>query len=477
MINCNPETVSTDYDTSDRLYFEPLAVEDILEITKVEQKKGNLKGVIIQFGGQTPLKISRELESLKIPILGTSVKTIDVTEDRKKFKKFLKTINLTQPRNGIAYSEEEAEIIAKKIQYPVVIRPSYVLGGRAMEIAYNQKEIKGFFSSAAKISGDDPILVDKFLDEAIEVDVDALCDGKEVYIAGIMEHIERAGIHSGDSACTLPPHTLNKKTIEVIRRQTNILAKKLNVRGLINIQYAIKNNVIYILEVNPRASRTVPFVSKATGIPVVKIATKLMMGKKLKSFKLKERKLSYTAVKEAVFSFEKFPGSDILLGPEMKSTGEVMGIDKEFSQAFAKSQIASSNHLPLQGTAFISVKEKDKLISLDLARQLIDLNFNILATRGTQAFFNKNGLKIKHVNKVHEGSPHVVNFMQAKKIDLVINTTQGRQAITDSFSLRRSALTNDIPYFTTIAAAQNAILSIKSLLKKELQVKPLQHYY
>ncbi|MSO91918.1 MAG: carbamoyl-phosphate synthase large subunit [Rhodospirillales bacterium] len=478
MVNCNPETVSTDYDTSDRLYFEPLTDEDVIELLRVERSKGELLGVIVQFGGQTPLKLAQSLEAAGIPILGTSPDAIDLAEDRERFQKLVRKLKLKQPANGVARSVPEAERVAEKIGYPVVIRPSYVLGGRAMEIVHDHAGLLRYVREAVKVSGKSPVLIDSYLADAIEVDVDALADRETVYVAGIMEHIEEAGIHSGDSACSLPPHTLLPAVIEDIRRQTEQLAHALSVVGLMNVQYAIKGEDIYILEVNPRASRTVPFVAKATGVPIAKIAARVMAGEPLASFHLShERPLAHTAVKEAVFPFTRFPGVDILLGPEMKSTGEVMGIDVDFRRAFAKSQLGAGTRLPRKGCVFISVRDRDKDIAARIAIRLKGLGFDLMATTGTQRHLAAQGLDVRQVNKVLEGRPHCQDAIINGEIQMVINTTAGTQAISDSFSIRRSALINNIPHFTTMTAAAAAVDAIEALSMGPLDVAPLQSYF
>ena len=482
MINCNPETVSTDYDTSDRLYFEPLTFEDVLEIVRVEQQAGELAGVIVQFGGQTPLKLARGLEAAGVPILGTTPDAIDLAEDRDRFQKLLRDLDLRQPDNGIATSQEEALAAANRIGYPVLLRPSYVLGGRAMEIVQDDVSLERYMREAVKVSNDSPVLVDDYLRDAIEVDVDALCDGTDVVVAGVMEHIEEAGVHSGDSACSLPPHTLSKEIVDQIKVQADALARALGVIGLMNVQFAVKDDDIYILEVNPRASRTVPFVAKATGRPIAKIAARVMAGEKLRDFGLQPgpdapfSSDSHVAVKEAVFPFNRFPGVDIILGPEMKSTGEVMGLDRDFQTAFAKAQIAAGCKLPTTGQAFISVRNSDKAAIVEPTRRLIDLGFKIVATRGTAAHLVEAGLDVKIVNKVLEGRPHIVDTMKNDEIALVINTTEGAQALADSFEIRRTALVNGIPYFTTMAGAGAAVQAISVLASGSLEVSPLQSY-
>jgi carbamoyl-phosphate synthase large subunit len=477
MINCNPETVSTDYDTSDRLYFEPLTAEDALEILAREQEKGTLKGAIVQFGGQTPLKLADALEKANIPILGTSPDMIDLAEDRDRFKTLLETLKLRQPENGIAKSAAEAKRVAERIGYPVVIRPSYVLGGRAMEIVHDTQSLERYMKEAVVVSGKSPVLIDRYLSDAIEVDVDALSDGKDVFIAGIMEHIEEAGIHSGDSACSLPPHSLKRAAIDELERQTRALALALNVGGLMNVQYAIKDGEIYVLEVNPRASRTVPFVAKTIGIPVAKIAARVMAGETLASLGLGKPKFDHVAVKEAVFPFARFPGVDTVLGPEMRSTGEVMGLDFDFSIAFAKSQIGGGSMLPKQGTVFVSVKDEDKPRILNSMRVLSGLGFRIIATSGTLRFLKENGVEADKVNKVLEGRPHIVDAIKNGGVQLVFNTTEGAQALTDSRSLRRAALLHKVPYYTTLSGAVAAAQGIKAYLGGDLEVRALQSYF
>ncbi|MBU0726422.1 MAG: carbamoyl-phosphate synthase large subunit [Alphaproteobacteria bacterium] len=476
MVNCNPETVSTDYDTADRLYFEPLTAEDVIELVRLEQSNGTVLGVIVQFGGQTPLKLAAALEAANIPILGTSPDAIDLAEDRKRFQQLLKQINLRQPQNDTAYSAEEAEKIALEIGFPVVIRPSYVLGGRAMEIVHDVSQLRRYMRDAVKVSGKNPVLIDDFLSHATEVDVDALADGEDVYIAGIMEHIEEAGIHSGDSACSLPPITLAVDIIEEIRKQTRLLAQGLNVVGLMNVQFAVKGNDIFILEVNPRASRTVPFVAKATGTPIAKIASRVMAGEKLANFDLPTGPLKHVAVKEAVFPFARFPGVDLILGPEMKSTGEVMGIDMDFGMAFAKAQLAAGVELPQAGTVFISVKDDDKPLAAQLAKKLVSFGFKVIATAGTANYLKQEGLIVDRVKKVLEGRPHIVDNMLSGHVDLVFNSTEGAQAISDSFSLRRTALTHNIPYYTTVEGARAAVQAIEALRSGRIEVAPLQSY-
>ena len=476
MINCNPETVSTDYDTSDRLYFEPLTDEDVISVIRRESENGTLAGVIVQLGGQTPLKIAAALEEADIPILGTSPDAIDLAEDRERFQQLLQKLDLLQPENGIAHSADEARAIVERIGLPVVIRPSYVLGGRAMEVVHHLDDLERYMRDAVIVSGDNPVLIDRFLDHAVEVDVDALCDGTDVYIAGIMEHIEEAGIHSGDSACSLPPQNLSDDILAELRRQTTALAHALGVVGLMNIQFAIKDSQIYLLEVNPRGSRTVPFVAKTTGVPIAKIASRVMAGEKLASFNLQDIKLEHVAVKEAVFPFARFPGVDIFLGPEMKSTGEVMGVDTDFGRAFAKSQLGAGTDLPLTGTVFISVKDEDKAEFVEICRDLVADGFSIVATGGTTDALTKAGVPATRINKVMEGRPHAVDAMLSGDIQLVFNTAKGASAIKDSFSLRQTALTNKIPYYTTVSGSRAAGQAIRAMRKGQLDVKSLQEH-
>jgi carbamoyl-phosphate synthase large subunit len=485
MINCNPETVSTDYDTSDRLYFEPLTAEDVLEIIAVEQSMGRLKGVIVQFGGQTPLKLAHALEEAGVPILGTSPDAIDLAEDRDRFKALVDRLGLKQPQSGIARNLVEARSVADALGYPVMIRPSYVLGGRAMEIVTDGTEIDRYVARLAvtldqpselAVSDKRPLLIDRYLADAIEVDVDCLCDGTDTFIAGIMEHIEEAGIHSGDSACSLPAHSLASSIIVRLEKQTRDLALALNVVGLMNVQYAIKGRDIYILEVNPRASRTVPFVAKVIGKPIAGIAARIMNGEPLASFKLKSGKLGHVGVKEAVFPFARFPGVDTVLGPEMRSTGEVMGIDRDYAMAFAKSQLGAGNTLPLKGAVFVSVRDADKEGILGAMRDLADIGFRILATRGTRRALAAHGIPCEQVNKVLEGRPHIVDLMKNGAAQLVFNTTEGAKALADSKDIRRTALLNHIPYYTTLAGALAATQAIKALAAGTLGVAPLQSY-
>ncbi len=476
MINCNPETVSTDYDTSDRLYFEPLLNEYVQNIILREKSKGKLVGIITQFGGQTPIKLAKFLHENNLPILGTQYTSIDLAEDRDRFRDLLIKLNLKQAESGIATKYDQAINIAKKIGLPVIVRPSYVLGGRAMEIVHDESQLKEFIEQAFKASDNNPILIDKFIDNAMEVDVDAICDGKDVYVAGIMQHIEEAGIHSGDSACCLPPVSIKENIIREIKIQTRKLALALKVKGLLNIQFAIKKDEVYVIEVNPRASRTIPFVSKANGIPLAKIASRVMAGEMLNKYKLKYKNNKKFAVKEAVFPFNKFPDSDLLLGPEMKSTGEVMGFDDDFGMAVAKSQIAASNSLPINGMAFLSVKDSHKQEIVGIAQRLKKLGFTISGTKGTAKILNENGIKCKTINKVSSGRPHIVDVLNAKKISLVINTGGGNSEyrINDARALRRGTLANKIPYCTNMSTAYSFLEAIKSLKTKKLEVKSLQ---
>lgn len=477
MVNCNPETVSTDYDTSDRLYFEPLTAEDVIELIHVEQQSGTLLGVIVQYGGQTPLKLSHALQEAGIPILGTPVDAIDLAEDRERFQVLLQKLKLQQPANGTARNLAEAIAAADRVGYPVVIRPSYVLGGRAMEIVYDQAGLERYLETAVQVSGDNPVLIDSYLQSATEVDVDVLADTETVFVAGIMEHIEEAGIHSGDSACSLPPFSLSSAIVKEIGRQAEQLARAIGVIGLMNVQFAVKDEQVYILEVNPRASRTVPFVAKATGVPIAKIAARIMAGEKLADFALQPVAMRHVAVKEAVFPFARFPGVDVLLGPEMRSTGEVMGIDQDFARAFAKAQLGAGEHLPLQGTCFISVRNTDKEAILPVARRLRQCGFALVATRGTAAVLQAAGLPVEIVNKVYEGQPHIVDSLINGNIQLVVNTTEANKAVLqDSFSLRRAALMGKVPYQTTVAGARAVAEAIFALQSAPLAPQALQDY-
>ena len=490
MVNCNPETVSTDYDTSDRLYFEPLTAEDVLELIHVEQSAGTLAGVIVQFGGQTPLKLAQALEDAGVPILGTSPDAIDLAEDRERFSEMLHRIELKQPVNAIARSPEEARVAAHQVGYPVVIRPSYVLGGRAMEIVRDDEQLARYVRDAVQVSGDSPVLIDQYLSRATEVDVDAICDGTDVFVAGIMEHIEEAGVHSGDSACSLPPFSLRPETVQELKRQTELMARALNVRGLMNVQFAIEEPHgpeprIFVLEVNPRASRTVPFVAKAIAAPVAAIAAKVMAGEPLASFGLADRPADHMAIKEAVFPFARFPGVDTVLGPEMRSTGEVMGLDwrrdgegpeAAFARAFAKSQLAGGTKLPENGAVFVSVKDADKTFILEPVRIMAGQGFRIVATVGTAAYLKTEGVEARSIKKVLEGRPNVVDLMKNGEIQLVFNTTEGRQSLQDSFSIRRTALMGKIPYYTTTAGALAAAQAIAATRAGGLEVRSLQSY-
>jgi len=498
MINCNPETVSTDYDTSDRLYFDPLTAEDVIEILRLEQSKGELLGAIVQFGGQTPLKLAHALEQAGIPILGTSPDMIDLAEDRDRFKRLLDKLGLKQPQNGIAYSVEQSRLVLQELGLPLVVRPSYVLGGRAMEILRDEQafdryllgtlpelvpnDIKARYPNDKTgqintLLGKNPLLFDRYLSDAIEIDVDCVADGKDVFIAGIMEHIEEAGIHSGDSACSLPPHSLKPETLAELERQTRELALALNVVGLMNVQFALKDGAIYVLEVNPRASRTVPFVAKVIGKPIAKIASRIMAGESLASFKLKAEPYDHIAVKEAVFPFARFPGVDVVLGPEMRSTGEVIGLDRSFGVAFAKSQLGSGTQVPKKGTVFVSVRDADKARIVPTMKMLADLGFSIVASEGTQKHLAEHGIKATKINKVLEGRPHIVDAIKNGEVQLVFNTTEGKQALTDSRSLRRTALLHKVPYYTTLAGAIAAAEGVRSYLAGDLEVKALQDYF
>jgi carbamoyl-phosphate synthase large subunit len=474
MVNSNPETVSTDYDTSDRLYFEPLTREDVLNIVEKE----NPQGIIVQFGGQTPLNLAVPLEKAGVRILGTTPDSIDRAEDRERFKDLIKKLGLVQPQNGTATSFEEARAVAREVGYPVVVRPSYVLGGRAMEIVYDEETLERYIREAVKASSEHPVLIDKFLEEAIEVDVDAISDGQRVVIGGIMEHIEEAGIHSGDSACVLPPYTLSEPLLEVIKENTYALAKELRVKGLMNVQYAIRNDVVYVLEVNPRASRTIPFVSKATGVPLAKLAAKVMVGRTLEELGFtREVEVGHVSVKESVFPFNRFPGVDTVLGPEMKSTGEVMGIDHAFGIAFAKAQLAAGQYLPRKGKVFISVKNRDKRAIIFIAKKLSDFGFQIVATRGTAKALSQNGIPVEVVYKVHEGRPNIVDRIKNREIDLIINTPTGHRPKQDQVSIRAVAVAHNVPLITTISGAAASVNGVEALLKEEVHVKSLQEYH
>jgi carbamoyl-phosphate synthase large subunit len=477
MVNCNPETVSTDYDTSDRLYFEPLTAEDVLEILHVEQQNGTLKGVIVQFGGQTPLNLAKALEAAGIPILGTSPDAIDLAEDRERFAALINRLKLKQPENGIARSRDEAIKVAENIGYPVLMRPSYVLGGRAMEIVDTQAQLENYIQTAVIVSGDSPVLIDSYLRDAIEVDVDALCDGDEVVVAGILQHIEEAGVHSGDSACTIPPYSLPDNIVAEIRRQTELLAVNLHVRGLMNIQFAVKDGEVYLIEVNPRASRTVPFVAKAIGAPIAKIAARVMAGEKLKDLPPINLDIDYIAVKEAVFPFDRFPGVDPVLSPEMKSTGEVMGIDRDFATAFAKSQIGARMPPPMGGKLFVSVKDTDKPVIVPAVKQAIACGFTVCATDGTANYLLAQGIEVERVNKVAQGRPHIVDKIKDGEIQLIFNTTEGWQSLKDSEEIRRSALVGKVSQYTTAAGSIAVAQAIAALQQRQLEVRPLQDYY
>ena len=477
MVNCNPETVSTDYDTSDRLYFEPLTAEDVLEILHVEMSRGELVGVIVQFGGQTPLKLAQALSDAGIPILGTSPDAIDLAEDRERFAALVNKLGLKQPENGIARSREEAIAVATRIGYPVLTRPSYVLGGRAMEIVDDQAQLENYIETAVQVSGDSPVLIDRYLRDAIEVDVDALCDGTDVVVAGVLQHIEEAGVQSGDSACSIPPYSLPAHIIAEIERQADALARALEVRGLMNIQFAVKGDEVYLIEVNPRASRTVPFVAKAVGSPIAKIAARVMAGEKLADLPRINRDIKHVAVKEAVFPFARFPGTDPVLSPEMKSTGEVMGIDSNFNLAFAKAQLGAGDRLPTEGRVFVSVKDSDKPRIVGAVKQLADWGWNVIATGGTADYLAGQAIDVERVNKVAEGRPHIVDRIKDGDVQLIFNTTEGWQSLQDSQSIRASALAADIAYYTTAAASDAATQAIGALRAHSLEVKPLQDYY
>ena len=474
MVNCNPETVSTDYDTSDKLYFEPLTIEDTLSIINKE----NPDGIIVHFGGQTPLKLSLDIESSGGKIIGTSPDSIDLAEDRERFNKLMKELSVRQPDSIIAKSSDDAILKSSKLGFPIIVRPSYVLGGRAMEIVYSEKDLERYLNEAVKVSNERPVLMDRFLNDAKEVDVDAISDGKRVTICGILEHIEEAGIHSGDSTMVLPPHTLSNSILNEIKDKTRDIALKIKVKGFLNIQYAIKDEKLYIIEVNPRASRTIPFISKAIGVPLAKLSARVMAGKTLDELEMPDDfKIDHYCVKESVFPFIKFPNVDTILGPEMKSTGEVMGIDKDLKAAFAKAQIAAGNKLPLTGTAFISVKDDDKSKIVNVAKKLIKLGFNLISTAGTNDFLNKNELKSNMVKKVKDGSPNIIDLIKDNKIDLVINTTLSSKEIIESFSIRRTSLVKQIPYFTTLSGAIAGVDAIEYMIKDDIKVKPLQDYF
>ncbi|MFL6757038.1 MAG: carbamoyl-phosphate synthase large subunit [Sphingomicrobium sp.] len=477
MVNCNPETVSTDPDTSDRLYFEPLTAEDVLEILHREAEKGKLEGVIVQLGGQTPLKLAAELQADGIPILGTSPDSIDLAEDRERFAKLVDKLGLKQPANGLARSRDEAIVVAQHIGYPVLLRPSYVLGGRAMEVVDGPEQLDHYIATAVQVSGNSPVLIDRYLRDAIEVDVDAICDGKDVAIAGILQHIEEAGVHSGDSACSIPPYSLTDKVVAEIERQTRALALALEVKGLMNVQYAVKDETVYLIEVNPRASRTVPFVAKAVGRPVAKIAARVMAGEPLSSFDPINRDIGHIAIKESVFPFARFPGTDPVLSPEMKSTGEVMGIDSDFDIAFAKSQLGGGVRLPDGGTVFVSVKDADKDHIVPAAQKMVELGFHLIATGGTAAHLEAQGLPVERVNKVAQGRPHIVDKIVDGQVQLVFNTTEGWQSLKDSQAIREAALKSKVPYFTTAPASLATARAIGALRGHQLEVKSLQSYY
>ncbi|MCH2496859.1 MAG: carbamoyl-phosphate synthase large subunit [Erythrobacter sp.] len=477
MVNCNPETVSTDYDTSDRLYFEPLTEEDVLEIMRVEMSKGEVVGVIVQFGGQTPLKLAAALEREGIPILGTSPDAIDLAEDRERFAKLVNSLKLKQPMNGIAKSRDEAAAVAARIGYPVLLRPSYVLGGRAMEIVDSEAQLDDYINTAVNVSGDSPVLVDQYLRDAIECDVDVVSDGEEVRIAGVMQHIEEAGVHSGDSACTLPPYSLSGDIIAEMERQAIDLARALQVRGLMNVQFAVKEGEVYLIEVNPRASRTVPFVAKAIGRPIAKVAALVMAGQPLTSFEPFDLNPNHMAVKEAVFPFARFPGADPVLSPEMKSTGEVMGIDRSFAAAFLKSQLGAGMKPPQSGTLFVSVKDSDKALIVPAVQTLLDKGFRVIATGGTERYLADQGLKVELVNKVAEGRPHIVDAIIDGEVQLIFNTTEGWQSLLDSKSIREAALEKKLPYYTTAAASLAVAQAIAEVSPDQLEVRSLQDYY
>jgi len=477
MVNCNPETVSTDPDTSDRLYFEPLTGEDVIEIVRREQEKGELLGVIVQLGGQTPLKLAAELQAAGVPILGTSPDSIDLAEDRERFARLVAKLDLKQPANGIARSRDEALRVAERIGYPVLLRPSYVLGGRGMEVVDGPQQLDHYIATAVAVSGSSPVLIDRYLRDAIEVDVDAISDGDEVVVCGVLQHIEEAGVHSGDSACAIPPHSLDPDVVKEIERQTRELARALKVKGLMNVQFAVKDREVYLIEVNPRASRTVPFVAKAIGRPVAKYAARVMAGEALSDLGEIDHKLGYIAVKGPVFPFARFPGTDPVLGPEMKSTGEVMGIDDNFDIAFAKALLGAGMVLPQGGTAFVSVKDADKDNILPAVEKLVELGFSIIATGGTADYLRAQGLDIELVNKVAQGRPHIVDRITDGEVQLVFNTTEGWQSLKDSYSIRATALQRKVPYFTTAAASLAVARSLGALRGRALEVRSLQSYY
>jgi carbamoyl-phosphate synthase large subunit len=478
MINCNPETVSTDFDTSEKLYFEPLNFESVFNIISTEKRKGDLLGVIVQYGGQTPLKLAKYLQEEKIKVLGTPTSAIEIAEDRNLFKNIVNKLNLLQPKNQIVNSKKEALTLAITIDYPIIVRPSFVLGGRSMEIIYNPTQLNEYLKTDIEISFESPLLLDSYLGSAVEVDVDALSDGNHTFIAGVMEHIEEAGVHSGDSACSLPPHSLNTKTVGELGKQTKLLAKELKVKGLMNVQFAIKDDEVFILEANPRASRTVPFISKAIGKPLAAIGAKLMIGKKLTDFQLRTKKSTHVAVKEAVLPFDRLPGSDTVLTPEMRSTGEVMGIDKSFEMAFFKSQMAAGVNLPRSGNVFISVKDSDKTDAmLQACKTLEQIGFKLLATKGTKLFLDKENIKNELVKKVYQGRPNIMDLLTDNKISIVMNTTEGEQSLKDSKEIRFSALYNTIPYYTTARGIIAAIFSLRENIKSDYFVKSLQEYH
>src|SRR5438067_4074321 len=477
MVNCNPETVSTDPDTSDRLYFEPLTAEDVLEIVRRESERGELLGVIVQLGGQTPLKLAAELQAAGVPILGTSPDSIDLAEDRERFASLVAKLGLKQPANGIARSRDEALRVAVRIGYPVLLRPSYVLGGRGMEVVDGPQQLDHYIATAVAVSGSSPVLIDRYLRDAIEVDVDAICDGSDVVVCGVLQHIEEAGVHSGDSACAIPPHSLAEDVVEEIERQTRELALALKVRGLMNVQFAVKEGEVYLIEVNPRASRTVPFVAKAIGTPVAKMAARVMAGEPLSALGAIRRIENYVAVKESVFPFARFPGTDPVLGPEMKSTGEVMGIDRDFDIAFAKALLGAGMRMPQGGTAFVSVKDADKDNILPAVEKLVELGFRIIATAGTAAHLQSQGLPVEGVNKVAQGRPHIVDKLLDGEVAPVFNTTEGWQSLKDSHSIRTTALNKKVPYFTTAPASLAAAHAIEAVRGHALEVASLQSYY